>query len=61
MPLCWAHAEYLCLVRSRADGVPFDRVAPAYERYVNQRTARTSKCGPSGIGCGASRAAKYCA
>ncbi|MBA3883953.1 MAG: glucoamylase, partial [Chthoniobacterales bacterium] len=34
MPLCWAHAEYLALVRSRADGVPFDRVAPAYQRYV---------------------------
>lgn len=34
MPLCWAHAEYLSLVRSRAEGAPFDRVAPAYERYV---------------------------
>lgn len=34
MPLCWAHAEYLNLVRSRADGVPFDRVKPAYDRYV---------------------------
>ncbi|MBA3833637.1 MAG: glucoamylase [Chthoniobacterales bacterium] len=38
MPLCWTHAEYLTLVRSRADGAPFDRVAPAYERYVKQRT-----------------------
>jgi glucoamylase len=38
MPLCWAHAEYLSLVRSRADGVPFDRIAPAYERYVEKRT-----------------------
>jgi len=38
MPLCWAHAEYLTLVRSRADGVPFDRVEPAYQRYVEQRT-----------------------
>ncbi len=38
MPLCWAHAEYLSLVRSRADGVPFDRIAPAYERYVRQRS-----------------------
>ena len=36
MPLCWAHAEYLCLVRSRADGLPFDRIAPACERYVQQ-------------------------
>jgi glucoamylase len=39
MPLCWAHAEYLSLVRSRADGVPFDRIAPAHERYVEQRTS----------------------
>ncbi len=38
MPLCWTHAEYLTLVRSRADGIPFDRVAPAHERYVKQRT-----------------------
>ncbi len=38
MPLCWAHAEYLNLVRSRADGVPFDRVVPAYERYVLTQT-----------------------
>jgi glucoamylase len=34
MPLCWSHAEYLTLVRSRRDGVCFDRVEPAHERYV---------------------------
>jgi glucoamylase len=34
MPLCWSHAEYISLVRSRHDGVCFDRVEPAYERYV---------------------------
>jgi len=34
MPLCWSHAEYICLVRSRHDGVCFDRVEPAYQRYV---------------------------
>jgi glucoamylase len=34
MPLCWSHAEYLTLVRSRHDGVPFDRVEAAYQRYV---------------------------
>ncbi|MEO6870622.1 MAG: glucoamylase, partial [Chthoniobacterales bacterium] len=38
MPLCWAHAEYLILVRSHADGVSFDRVGPAHQRYVEQRT-----------------------
>ncbi|MFL6540420.1 MAG: glycoside hydrolase family 15 protein [Chthoniobacterales bacterium] len=41
MPLCWAHAEYLSLVRSRAEGAPFDRVRPAYDRYVVQRRRDT--------------------
>jgi glucoamylase len=34
MPLCWSHAEYLSLVRSAHDGVCFDRVEPAFQRYV---------------------------
>jgi len=34
MPLCWSHAEYINLVRSRRDGVCFARVEPAYQRYV---------------------------
>jgi glucoamylase len=34
MPLCWSHAEYLSLVRSSLDGVCFDRIEPAYQRYV---------------------------
>jgi glucoamylase len=34
MPLCWSHAEYVSLVRSRHDGVCFHRVEPAYQRYV---------------------------
>jgi glucoamylase len=34
MPLCWSHAEYISLVRSRQDGVCFDRVEPAFQRYV---------------------------
>jgi glucoamylase len=34
MPLCWSHAEYLSLVRSRRDAVVFDRIEPAYQRYV---------------------------
>jgi len=36
MPLCWSHAEYITLVRSRRDGVCFDRVEPVYQRYVAQ-------------------------
>jgi glucoamylase len=39
MPLCWSHAEYVSLVRSRNDGVCFDRVEPAYERYVKKTNA----------------------
>lgn len=34
MPLCWSHAEYISLVRSHHDGVCFDRVEPAFQRYV---------------------------
>ena len=38
MPLCWAHAEYVTLVRSRKDGVAFDRIEPVYQRYAKSRT-----------------------
>lgn len=38
MPLCWAHAEYATLVRSHKDGVCFDRIEPAYQRYAKART-----------------------
>ncbi len=38
MPLCWSHAEYLLLVRSRHDGVCFERVEPVYKRYVVNKT-----------------------
>jgi glucoamylase len=34
MPLCWSHAEYISLVRSRHDGICFDRIEPAFQRYV---------------------------
>jgi glucoamylase len=34
MPLCWSHAEYISLVRSHHDGVCFDRIGPAFQRYV---------------------------
>ena len=34
MPLCWSHAEYVSLVRSAHDGACFDRVEPAFQRYV---------------------------
>jgi len=37
MPLCWSHAEYISLVRSAHDGVCFDRIEPAFQRYVVHR------------------------
>lgn len=38
MPLCWSHAEYLLLVRSRKDGICFERVEPVFQRYVVKKT-----------------------
>jgi glucoamylase len=35
VPLVWAHAEYLKLLRSTIDGRVFDRIEPVYERYSN--------------------------
>ena len=41
MPLCWAHAEYMTLVRSFADGKAFDAIAPVQSRYAaGGRTSR---------------------
>jgi glucoamylase len=34
MPLMWAHAEYLKLLRSRRDGAIFDVVGPVADRYL---------------------------
>jgi glucoamylase len=33
VPLVWAHAEYLKLLRSAVDGKVFDRIDTVYERY----------------------------
>lgn len=33
VPLVWAHAEYLKLMRSAVDGKVFDRIEAVYERY----------------------------
>jgi glucoamylase len=40
VPLVWAHAEYLKLLRSALDGKVFDRIDPVYERYC-EAPART--------------------
>ena len=37
MPLCWAHAEYVKLLRSVADGRVFDRPQSVADRYLGAR------------------------
>jgi glucoamylase len=39
MPLAWAHAEYLKLVRSLRDGEVFDRPPQPVQRYQVEKTA----------------------
>jgi glucoamylase len=36
VPLVWAHAEYLKLLRSATDGKVFDRIDAVYHRYSGQ-------------------------
>ena len=40
-PLVWAHAEYLKLLRSVADGKVFDRISVVQERYAVAKDQRT--------------------
>jgi len=40
MPLMWAHAEYLKLLRSIADGVVFDRLPVVADRYLGPPGSR---------------------
>ncbi len=42
MPLMWAHAEYIKLLRSALDGRVFDQISAAVDRYLADR----SKCKP---------------
>jgi len=39
LPLVWAHAEYIKLVRSTVDGRVFDRVEPVWRRYAGRSGA----------------------
>ena len=41
MPLLWAHAEYIKLLRSVADGVVFDRISVVADRYAVPKDKRT--------------------
>jgi glucoamylase len=40
MPLLWAHAEYLKLLRSTSDGQVFDRIRAVEERYARKGAHR---------------------
>jgi len=37
VPLAWAHGEYLCLVRSVLDGVPFEQMPELVRRYATRQ------------------------
>lgn len=39
MPLCWAHAEYIKLVRSASEGRVFDLIPEVADRYRNRSAA----------------------
>ncbi len=41
MPLAWAHAEYLTLLRSISDGKVYDRIPAVESRYLGRRRARS--------------------
>jgi glucoamylase len=40
MPLMWAHAEYIRLLRSASDGVVFDRIPAVADRYLAKGKCR---------------------
>lgn len=44
MPLVWAHAEYVKLLRSLADGAVFDMPPAAARRYVAEQTGSPYAC-----------------
>lgn len=50
-PLAWAHAEYIKLRRSLADGQIFDRPPQAHERYVAERNQPVRMIWSSGLRC----------
>jgi glucoamylase len=41
MPLMWAHAEYIRLLRSTVDGIVFDRIPPVADRYLPKGRCRS--------------------
>ena len=66
MPLMWAHAEYIRLLRSTHDGVVFDRISAVADRYLRGARAGRWRCGSSvdspggsGPGCPSGSRPKY--
>jgi glucoamylase len=49
LPLMWAHAEYIKLVRSTADRQVFDLIEPLRERYRVDRAGREGLAGRGGV------------
>jgi glucoamylase len=45
VPLVWAHAEYLKLLRSAVDGKVFDRIDPVYTRYCDPEGRKQTRRG----------------
>ena len=45
VPLVWAHAEYLKLMRSAVDGRVFDRIEPVYARYCDPEGRKRRRTG----------------
>jgi glucoamylase len=45
VPLVWAHAEYLKLMRSATDGKVFDRIDSVYERYCDPEGRKQRRVG----------------
>jgi glucoamylase len=43
VPLVWAHAEYLKLLRSASDGKVFDRIEPVHERYCSPQGRKRTR------------------
>jgi len=41
MPLCWAHAEYLKLIRSAWEGKVFDLIPEVADRYIKDSVTRS--------------------
>ena len=44
VPLVWAHAEYLKLLRSVLDGKVFDLIDPVYQRYCDVEGRKKRRC-----------------